>query len=215
MLRLVRFPRRAQAAEQHPGEAIDPLGALAREAVRGSAEAQHTLLVTVGPALLRAIRGVYGASQSDLEDVLQEAMTALHTALPTFRGECRVVHFACRVAVQTALHARRRAGYQQRYTPLTSPAELAELAGSEQSPSDIQTGAERREALRHLLDELPEAQAEALALHVVLGYSVEETAAAQRVPLNTARSRLRTALSSLRTRVTGDAKLRSMLEPGA
>jgi RNA polymerase sigma-70 factor, ECF subfamily len=213
MLRLVRFPRLAQATDPRPNEAIDPLFALARQAARGEEEAQRTLLVTVGPALLRAIRGVYGSSHPDIEDVLQEAMTAVHTALPAFRGECRVMHFACRVAVQTALHARRRAGYRQRYTPLTSPEELAELAGSEQSPSDVRAAAERREALRHLLDELPEAQAEALALHVVLGYSVEETAAAQRVPLNTARSRLRTALASLRTRVTGDAKLRSILEP--
>jgi RNA polymerase sigma factor (sigma-70 family) len=212
MLRLVRFPRLVQAREHRPGEAIDPLGALASEAVRGNQEAQRTLLVTVGPALLRAIRGVYGAAHPDIEDVLQEAMTAVHTALPTFRGECRVVHFACRVAVQAALHARRRAGYRKRYTSLTSPEELEELAGHDQSPTEVQAAAERREALRHLLDELPEAQAEALALHVVLGYSVEETAAAQRVPLNTARSRLRTALASLRVRVTGDAKLRSILE---
>jgi DNA-directed RNA polymerase specialized sigma24 family protein len=58
------------------------------------------------------------------------------------------------------------------------------------------------------LDELPPAQSEVLALHIVLGYSVEETAAATSVPVNTVRSRLRAALAALRSRVTtGDTRL--------
>lgn len=213
MLRLLRFQRSARAAEHQTSAAVDPLAGLARAAARGDHEAERTLLVTVGPALLRAVRGVLGATHPDVEDVLQESMTALHAALPTFRGECSVHHFACRVAVQTALHGRRRAGYRQRHTPLVAPEELFDLALTEQSPSDLQAAAERRGALRELLDALPHVQAEALALHTVLGYSVEETARAQRVPLNTARSRRRTALTSLRERVTGDAKLLTLLGP--
>ena len=213
MLRLLRFQRSVDAAEDAIGAAVDPLAALAQAALRGDREAERTLLVTIGPALLRAVRGVLGATHPDVEDVLQESMAALHAALPTFRGECRVLHFACRVAVQTALHGRRRAGYRQRHTPLVAPEELGDLALTEQSPSDLQAAGERRAALRALLDELPDAQAEALALHTVLGYSVDETARAQRVPRNTARSRLRTALTSLRDRVTGDTKLLSLLGP--
>lgn len=167
----------------------------------------------LGPSLLRVVRGVLGAAHPDVEDVLQESMAALHHALPGFRGQCRVAHFACRVAAQTALSARRRARYRTRYTPSVPPEEVAELALDDRSPVDARATSERLAAFRGLLEELSEAQAEALVLHTVLGYSVDETAAAQRVPINTARSRLRSALARLRERVHGDARLFAILGP--
>jgi DNA-directed RNA polymerase specialized sigma24 family protein len=75
------------------------------------------------------------------------------------------------------------------------------------APSELVDAARRRAALRHLLDELPHAHAEAVALHLVLGYTVEETAAAVGAPVNTVRSRLRRALSALRRRVNSDSSL--------
>jgi RNA polymerase sigma-70 factor (ECF subfamily) len=166
----------------------------------------------LGPSLLRVVRGVLGAAHPDVEDVLQEAMTAVHSALPSFRGQCRVAHFASRVAAQTALSARRRANYRTRYTPAAAPEEVATLARDDRSPDDARRAAERLHTFRLLLEELPEVQAEALVLHCVLGYSVDETAAAQRVPRNTARSRLRNGLASLRHRVQGDPRLFAILE---
>jgi RNA polymerase sigma-70 factor (ECF subfamily) len=169
------------------------------------------LLVTLGPALLGAVRGVLGAHSPDVEDVLQEAMLALHRALSSFRGESKTVHFACRVAVQTAMNARRRAGYRARYTPSVSPDAFDDVPHAAASPADAQSASERREALRALLDELPLPQGEALALHVVLGYSVEETAETTGVPVNTVRSRLRNALAALRERIRDDSHLRELL----
>jgi RNA polymerase sigma-70 factor (ECF subfamily) len=191
---------------------VDPLKSLVSAAVAGDASAQRTLLVTLGPSLLRAVRGVLGAGHPDVEDALQDSMAAIHAALPSFRGECTALHFACRIAVQTALNARRRAGYRTRYTPNVSPDELADVAGDERSPAELQAAAARREVLRQLLDELPPVQAEALALHVVLGYSVDETARATSSPRNTVRSRLRAGLSALRARVATDGPLLEVLE---
>jgi RNA polymerase sigma-70 factor (ECF subfamily) len=171
------------------------------------------LLATLSPLLLRAVRGVLGALHPDVEDVLQEAMTAVHGSLPTFRGQCHVAHFASRVAVQTALSARRYARYRSHYTPVVSPEDVAELASEDRSPAEARAAAERVRAFRLLLEELPEPQAEALVLHFVLGYSIGETAAAQRVPLNTARSRLRNGVSRLRDRVQGDPSLIALLGP--
>jgi RNA polymerase sigma-70 factor (ECF subfamily) len=192
---------------------VDPLASVAAAALGGDRQAERTLMAMLGPSLLRVVRGVLGATHPDVEDALQDSMAALHQALPGFRGQCRVAHFACRVAVQTALSARRRATYRTRYTPSAPPEEVAELALDDRSPVDARATAERVAAFRSLLEELSEPQAEALALHVVLGYSLEETAAAQRVPVNTARSRLRTALARLRERVSGDARLFAILGP--
>src|SRR5688572_922629 len=187
----------------HP-RALDPLSHVATLARAGNAGAQRTLLIAVGPALLKVVRGVLGATHPEVEDTLQESMVALHLALPGFRGECTTLHFACRIAVQTAMNAKRRAGYRARLTPSAEPSELDGFPCDEGSPAEIIASERRRDALRRLLAELPDAQAEALALHTILGYTIEETAEATAAPVNTARSRLRNALSKLRARVLSD-----------
>ena len=71
----------------------------------------------------------------------------------------------------------------------------------------------RRVVLRELLTALPEAQAEALALHLMLGHSIEEVAAAAGVPGNTVRSRIRLGKEALRARIDADARLAELLAP--
>jgi RNA polymerase sigma-70 factor (ECF subfamily) len=208
MLRLVRSPdAAAKPAAATAGEQADPLRALATRAVAGDDRAQRTLLVALGPALLRAVRGVLGVGHPEVDDVLQESMLALYSALASFRGDCQTSHFACRVAVQTAMNARRRAAHRRRTTPNVPPDELAELAHDGASPAEELAAARRREVLRVLLEDLPPVQAEVLALHTMLGHSVAETAAVTGVPVNTVRSRLRAALAALRERAVADAVL--------
>jgi len=195
MLRLLRPGRRPEGpAWGRP----DPLRAIAQAAARGDRAAQRTLLIETGSALLRTVRAVMGAGNPEREDVFQEAMTAVHLALPGFRGECSTLHFVCRIGVQTAMNARRRGRTRARHVAATDEAELAELACADVSPAELLAAARRRAALRRLLGELPELQAEVLALHTMLGYTVEETAQVTGVPPNTVRSRLRTALAALR-----------------
>src|SRR4051812_15204416 len=191
MLRLLRSGRQADGPRT---ERADPLREIAAAAARGERTAQRTLLIETGSAVLRVVRAVLGSASPELEDVFQEAMTAVHLALPGFRGECSTLHFVCRVAVQTAMNARRRGRTRARYVEATDHAELAELARDDVSPAELLAAARRRAALRRLLSELPQPQAEVLALHTVLGYTVEETAQVTGAPVNTVRSRLRAAL---------------------
>jgi RNA polymerase sigma factor (sigma-70 family) len=200
-----------EPTKEGAGEPVDPLLALAVAAAAGKQDARHTLSVALAPALLRAVRGVLGAMNPEVDDVLQEALVAVLNALPGFRGDCRTLHFACRVAVQTAMNARRKAGYRARHTPSVDPDELVELARDERSPAQAHDEARRRGALRQLLDELPGPQAEALVLHTVLGYSIDETALATSTPSNTVRSRLRAALTLLRERIRDDGVLVEVL----
>ena len=99
MISLVRASAVAEAragSEPAGGEPADPLRGLAAQARGGDARAQRTLMVTLGPPILRVVRGVLGVRNSDVEDVAQEAMSALYAALAGFRGECTTLHFACR-----------------------------------------------------------------------------------------------------------------------
>lgn len=176
----------------------------------GDANAQRTLLAALGPALLRVIRAVLGSRHPDVEDALQEAMVAIHGSLPTFRGESTIVHFACRIALKTALKVRRYTAYRAQNTA-PAPEDQLEVLATRSTPdsSDAVAARERREILRQLLCELPLVQAEVLGLHTMLGYSIEQTAAATGAPVNTVRSRLRNALATLRNRVSADQSVTS------
>jgi RNA polymerase sigma factor (sigma-70 family) len=202
MLRLLRFRTRNEVQRQ---ERVDPLRALASAAAGGDSRAQRTLFVELGPLLLRTARAILGGQHPEVEDVLQESMIALVAALPRFRGECTTRHFASRVAVQIALNVRRRSRLRGKYVAVVPEEELDDVASPEASPAERSDSARRREALRELLCELPEIHAEVLAMHVVLGCTVEETSLALGVPPNTVRSRLRRALGTLRDSIQGDA----------
>src|SRR3954469_22830744 len=125
----------------------DALVELARRVVAGDRRATRSLLVAVGPAMVRAIRKVLARSTPDIEDVAQEAMEALIAALPGFRGECGVLHFAWRVAVLTALANRRRLDLRAQWIVQAAEGEAGEGFAREPSPADLTLQRDRRQAL--------------------------------------------------------------------
>ncbi len=177
---------------------VDELAPLARAATRRDPKATRTFLATVTPSLLRTVRRVIGAQHPDVEDVTQDAAIAVIAALPSFQGACTVLHFCCRVAVLTALAARRRLSYREHWTPNLPSEEMEALPDDSPSPLANLQAARRREELRALLDALPTAQAEVMALHCVMGFTVDEIAASSGAPRDTVRSRLRAAREALR-----------------
>lgn len=169
------------------------------------------LIIAVAPVMIGATRRVMGNQHPELEDALQESSAGLMRALSGFRSGCSVKHFASRIATLTALTLRRSRRYRDKYTPSASP-EHADMTPTEDTDAVTQLVHERqRQALRRVLDELPEAQAEALTLYTVLGWTVEEIARAAAVPENTVRSRLRLAKETLRTKISQDARLSAEL----
>ena len=48
------------------------------------------------------VGAILGPDGTDTEDVVQESLLAFVGALPAFRGECTVLHHACRIAVRNA-----------------------------------------------------------------------------------------------------------------
>ena len=63
-----------------------------------------------------------------------------------------------------------------------------------------------------LLDLLPPEQSEALAMRIVLGWSIKEIATHSNAPLNTVRSRLRLAKEALKSKIEANADLVAALE---
>ncbi len=161
--------------------------------------------------MLRAVRRVLARRTEDVEDVVQEAMQAFADALPGFRGQCTVLHFAWRVAVLTALANRRRLDLRARWAAASPDGHPIEESAAPSSGADAALLRGRREALSALLDELPPDQAEVLILHAAYGFTIDELARAVGRPVETIRSRLRLAKQGLRDRIDASPDLTDML----
>lgn len=199
-------PRGVAAGPSEAGSQADALlmAHLGARAAAGDVVAIHALLRAVTPALTRVVVGVLGAADPNLDDVVQQSLIALQRALPAFRGECHPAGYAARIGLRTALRARRRQKLElfrhDLFARLDQP--IGSAARSPEAEAD-----QRRHVLRNLLEELPEEQADALALRVVLGFSLEEVAQATGVPVNTVRSRVRLAKEALRRRIDAAPEL--------
>jgi RNA polymerase sigma-70 factor (ECF subfamily) len=184
--------------------------ALARQAATGDAAATSRLLKSLASRVVRVVRAVLGGGHPDVDDVAQQALIGFIQALPAFRGDCDPARYATTIAVRTAIGARRRVRLERSRRDADADADA--VACSSMSPGEQIASQRRKELLRELLAELPSEQAEALAMRVVLGWSLEEIAGQSGAPLNTVRSRLRLAKESLRRRIESEPGLAEILE---
>ena len=211
MIRLVH--KQSGAVERLEGRPPDELLGLATAAARGERSATHALLVALAPHLLRTVRSVLGRASHDVEDVAQEAALVVVRALPGFRAESTVVHFAKQTAVMVAMNARRRQAAGKRGAGRAAwTSEVDTLDATTEDPERRVARAQLAEIVRALLSSLPASQAEALALHCMAGCSLSEIAASSGAPLETVKSRLRLARQALRQRVERKPALMELLE---
>jgi RNA polymerase sigma-70 factor (ECF subfamily) len=190
----------------------DELSPLAYAAIAGDLNALRTLLTSVGPQILRVVRRVFGAGHPEVEDVAQECAVEFINALRRFRGESSIHHFASRVALRAAMNARRRQRAAKRSPPMAERVDADDAEGECIQPDEHAASRASIVLARELCDELPQAQAEVLALHCVLGYTMHEVSSICGAPIDTVRSRLRAARAALMTRAQADPRLRELLE---
>jgi RNA polymerase sigma-70 factor (ECF subfamily) len=194
--------------EAAPGKS-GPMMGLARAAAQGDGIATGQLLRALAPRLGRIVRAVLGGNHPDLDDAVQQSLIGLVQALPAFRGDCEPLGYATIIAVRTAVATRKRSRTDQSRRGEPIEADLTE--DSSPSPGEEAVSNRRRELLRGLLDDLPTEQAEALAMRVVLGWSIKEIAIHSGAPQNTVRSRLRLAKEALKSRIEQDSELVDLL----
>lgn len=191
----------------------DPMLPYLSNAQGGDAAAIDRILVFLTPPLLKAVRALLGPEHADVEDRVQEVLIAVIEALPGFRGDCTLLHFAIRIAIRRTTAERRRSRlvleWIERFRLREAP-----LADEPRSPADATMTERRRALLRTLLGEIPEAQAETIVLRMALGHSIEEIAVITNAPVNTVRSRLRLAKEALRSRVEADPRWAELWDDG-
>jgi RNA polymerase sigma factor (sigma-70 family) len=185
---------------------------VARRAAEGDPAAIASVLRSIRPAVVAVVRRILGPCQADADDAVQHTLIGFIRALPAYRGDADPTAYAKTIAVRSALAFRRQAHFASARTDGSEDAGL--LPSKHPSPSDDVTAEQRRRLVRQLLGEIPAEQAEALAMRVVLGWSLEEIAAHSAVPLNTVRSRLRLAKEALRKRIEAAPGLQEALVVG-
>ncbi|HMA96468.1 MAG TPA: sigma-70 family RNA polymerase sigma factor [Polyangiaceae bacterium] len=212
---MLRVVRTTHAEATLSAKAEDDYLALVEAARSGDVVALRTLLSSLAPHILRVVRRVVGAGHPDVEDIAQECAVELVHALRVFRGESSVQHFASRVALRASMNARRRHRAAKRAQPEATCIEADDAPGYTPTPDALADSRACVELARELCDELPEPQAEVLALHCVLGHTMAEVAVICDAPLETVRSRLRAAKASLVLRALEDPRLREYVEETA
>jgi len=203
-----RAPASKRRATRVSGEVEAELVERARAGDRAALERLSERLL---PSLMRAVRALLGRDDPDTDDQCQEILIAVLEALPSFRGESTLLHFAIRIAVRRTTRARRRSRSILGWLERLHLGERA-LVKAPPTPHKLTLADRRREILLSLLAKLPEAQAETFVLRTVLGHSVAEVATITAVPINTVRSRLRLAKEALRRRIEHDAECVELLE---
>jgi RNA polymerase sigma-70 factor (ECF subfamily) len=178
---------------------------LVLRAQQGDPEAIAEVVAELGPGVLRALTALLGREHPEIEDLAQDVLLAVIAALPDFRGDSTLLHFAVRIAARKSVLVRRRTRSVLGWLESLWRGEFP-LRPGPSSAHEAMRGDRQRAMLRSLLSELPDGQAEALMLRVVCGHSIEEISTLTQTPFNTVRSRLRLAKEALRQRIEAEPK---------
>ena len=177
-------------------EGLGPLTALARAALENDPDKVRRFLDGIAPTVRRTCRGVMGCTHPDLEDAIQESLIDIVRALPQYRFEADVSHYAAKIALRVAIAERKRD--RARVESLRLFHQSRESRPPSLDPAGIVADVECSWLTRLIVRKLNRSQTEAVLLRFFLGCSVEEIASITGVPLNTAKTRLRTGKDKLR-----------------
>ncbi|MFE0751930.1 sigma-70 family RNA polymerase sigma factor [Gordonia sp. NPDC058843] len=149
-----------------------------RAAGQGDRAALTSVLESVQEPILRYCRGRIGVGERHLfsaDDIAQEALMAVMTALPRYRDQGKpFMAFVYGIASHKVADAMRVAA-RVKSDPVE---EIPEVSHAPGGPEQFAIDADGSRRMRALLSILPEKQREVLVLRLIVGMSAEETAQA-------------------------------------
>jgi RNA polymerase sigma-70 factor (ECF subfamily) len=129
-----------------------------------------------------------GAAESDLDDVAQEVFVVVQRKLATFDGG-NLAGWLYRITARTVSDHRRRAWFRHLFRRRDGAA-VDDLPSSSLSPVEALEGHEDRATVWRLVDRLSAKRRAAFVLFEIEGYTGEEIARLEGVPLATVWTRL-------------------------
>jgi RNA polymerase sigma-70 factor (ECF subfamily) len=175
-------------------ESVIPL----RRARAHGTEALAEVLHAHWALIWRLARRVAGAN-SEVEDVVQDALVAVATSLGRFRGQCKLSTWIAGITVRTAVrHVERRRRHEALVSPLETDAEATPALLASDDPSEVAEAKHLRSHLLTCVNRLAPEQRASVCLRYLEGMALQEVAEALRVPPGTVKSRLHGARQALR-----------------
>jgi RNA polymerase sigma-70 factor (ECF subfamily) len=170
---------------------------LAERCRAGDRDAVAEILDRHRPLICSVARRVAG-SGCELDDVIQDALAAIISGIPRFRGTSSLSTWVASVAARTALNHARRARRTRNHLSLDADPDALQLqAAPSYNPSAAFEHRERVRRLEAALDRLPLDQRVVVTLRHVEGLAIAEVAEALGVPVGTVKSRLHHARKAL------------------
>ncbi|MBN9071561.1 MAG: RNA polymerase sigma factor [Rhizobiales bacterium] len=175
--------------------------ALVRRAAANDAEAVRRIIKTHNQRLYRLVRAVLH-SNSDAEEVLQEAWLHAFAKLASFHGEAALSTWLSRIALNAAL-MRVRAQKRQKRAMRPVPPAQAEIipfpsSSSTADPERVMAQRQLLDLVEEATDALPESFRLVFVARVIEGLGVEETAASLDLTPATVKTRLHRARKLIR-----------------
>lgn len=140
-----------------------------------------------------------GGPEADREDLVQDVFLVVYRRLPDFDGK-NVAGWLYQIARRRVRDFRRLFWVKHLFGPSVPLSESLSKPGP--SPADSLETKERGRQLEGMLDALNPDQRAAFVLFEIEGYSGEEIARLQEVPLNTVWARIHKARKKLQTRIS-------------
>jgi RNA polymerase sigma-70 factor (ECF subfamily) len=173
----------AADSDDHPREApVDRLRSLVEPAGRGDELALKELILLLQPLVLRYCRarlGRGGRTYADADDVAQEVMLAVLTALPRYNYELdRFLGFVYGIAAHKVADTHRRRGRDAPHPGGDLADVLWSLPDPDSGPAERAEQDDTRRRMSRLLDTLSPQSRDILILRVIVGLSARDTAQA-------------------------------------
>jgi RNA polymerase sigma-70 factor, ECF subfamily len=186
-----------------------PDAELAALAARADTGAFEVLMRRYNQLLFRTARSILKTDE-ETQDAVQEAYLNAWRGLPTFRSDAKLSTWLVRIVINEALgRVRKRAGTNVLPMDIMGGGQLPEPeeameADHDEQPDQIVGRAEIRRLMEARIDALPEAFRTVFMLRAVQELTVEEVAAALKIPEATVRTRFFRARSLLRESLSRD-----------
>lgn len=169
---------------------MSDLGPDIRAAQRGDRPAAARLLRQLAPRIRNLVRYLV-RGDDEVDDIAQNAMIEVLNGIGGFRGEAPFTAWADRVVARSTFRYLKR-------TRLRHAREQLDDAPEPTVAPSLEAEYMARRAALGALDQLPEAQRTAVALHHAAGFTIPEIAELEGVSPDTIKSRIRIGVGRLR-----------------
>jgi RNA polymerase sigma-70 factor (ECF subfamily) len=164
-----------------PAGAAQHVGSLQDRAVHSFESVYRTWF----PEVARWVRA-RGANEADVEDVAQEVFIIVRRKLDQFDGR-NLAGFLFRITERTVRDHRRSTWIRRLFR---NPSPLSELTAPQVDGADAMVDRDRRKVLDRILAQMSEKRRTTFVLFEIEGYSGEEIAQIQSLPVDTVWTRL-------------------------